>query len=337
VVTSDSEGNTAMGTDALQYLTTGTENTGAGFGAATGNTTGSSNTAFGAEALFLNTSGDGNTAVGWFANSQDNGSYNTASGYLALGGGPKSATSSDNTAIGAYALEVTDGNNNTALGYQAGINLTTGSNNIEIGHSGVAADSGIIRIGTAGTHTKVFVAGIEGSQITGAAVYVNSNGRLGVLASSERYKTDIAPMGASSEKLAQLRPVTFRLKTDAQGTRQFGLVAEEVARVYPELVIRSAEGRIEGVRYEELAPMLLSEMQKDHRDLQQARARLETADRRLAAQERQLAELKAQTAELQGMRAQLIELGRLAAQFTAVRASGVTAEIKPVVRVAVAQ
>jgi hypothetical protein len=129
----------------------------------------------------------------------------------------------------------------------------------------VAIESGKIRIGTPGTHTATYIAGIESAKITGAAVYVTSSGQLGVLASSERYKTAIAPMGADTEKLQLLQPVSFHLKSDPKGAVQYGLVAEEVAKVYPELVIRDAGGTIQGVRYDELAPMLLNEVQKQQR------------------------------------------------------------------------
>jgi hypothetical protein len=286
VVTSDSNLNTAMGTDALLYLTTGTENTAAGDGASETNLAGSWNTALGVEALFGNTSGDGNTATGAFASSQDNGSYNAAYGYRASGAGSKSGTSSYNTSIGAYALQSNNGNYNTALGYEAGINLTTGSNNIDIGHNGVAGDSAVIRIGTAGTQTTAYIAGIENSTVTGSAVYVTSSGQLGVKASSERYKMAIAPMGAQTEKLLQLRPVSFHLKTEPNGELQYGLIAEEVVKVFPELVIRNEQGRIDGVRYDELAPMLLNELQK-----QQHAAAHQAAE--IRALKRQLAEIQA--------------------------------------------
>ena len=107
--------------------------------------------------------------------------------------------------------------------------------------------------------------------VTGAAVYVTSTGQLGVLASSERYKTAVTSMGSRTEKLRQLRPVTFHLKTDPKGDVQYGLIAEEVAKVYPELVIRDSAGRVEGVRYEELAPMLLNEVQRQAVELREMR------------------------------------------------------------------
>ena len=114
--------------------------------------------------------------------------------------------------------------------------------------------------------------------MTGAAVYVTAAGQLGVLASSERYKTQVASMGSSTAKLKHLRPVTFHLRSDPQAGVQYGLIAEEVAKVYPELVIRGDKGQIEGVRYEELTPMLLNEIQRQQaqlRDMQQQLAELQ--------------------------------------------------------------
>jgi hypothetical protein len=155
------------------------------------------------------------------------------------------------------------------VGYEAGYNVTTGSNDIDIGNEGeatdgTAANSGVIRIGTAGVQTTTFIAGIEDSKVTGKEVFVTPSGQLGVKASAERYKTAIEPMEAKTDKLNQLRPVSFHLKTDPQGEVQYGLIAEEVAKVYPELVTRDEKGRVDGVRYDELAPMLLNEMQKEH-------------------------------------------------------------------------
>jgi hypothetical protein len=135
----------------------------------------------------------------------------------------------------------------------------------------VAGESGTIRIGTTSTQTKTSIAGIYGTSVTGSAVVVSSTGQLGVTVSSERYKTAIAPMGSDTAKLEQLRPVSFKLKSDATATRQYGLIAEEVAKVYPELVIRDQNGRIDGVRYDELAPMLLNEVQKQRRHRDQRR------------------------------------------------------------------
>jgi hypothetical protein len=161
-----------------------------------------------------------------------------------------------------------------AVGTQAGYNLTTGNNNIDIGNQGVAGEGGIIGLGTGGTQTATYIAGIAGAHVTGSAVYVTATGQLGVLASADRYKTAIASMGSSSTRLQQLRPVTFKLKNDPQRTPQYGLIAEEVSKVYPELVIRGARGQIEGVRYEELAPILLNEVQQQQKQLSELREQL---------------------------------------------------------------
>ncbi len=183
----------------------------------------------------------------------------------------------------------TSGNFNSAFGYEA--LYPTGSNNIENGNEGVAADNGVIRIGTKGSQREVFIAGIETSQITGSAVYITTAGRLGVLASSERYKTAIEPMGANAARLEQLRPVTFKLKTDAGGTLQYGLIAEEVDKVYPELVIRDEAGKIQGVRYDELAPMLLNEVQKQQQ-------RIIAQDQGAAVQDAKISQLQEPLTEM---------------------------------------
>jgi hypothetical protein len=315
--------NTATGTQALFFGTIGNANTATGYDALYGNasTTGNNNTATGYEALFSfitasnntatgytalysDTSGDDNTASGYealYANTVGN--YNNASGYYALrtntSGSQNSAygvqslysnaTGNFNTASGTDALfHNSTGSTNIAEGYKAGYNLTTGSNNIDIGNQGVAGESDTIRIGTASTQTAAYMAGIFGTSVTGNAVVVSSSGQLGVTVSSERFKTAIAPMGLATAKLRRLRPVSFTLKSDVTGTRQYGLIAEEVARVYPELVIRDQAGRIDGVRYDELAPMLLNEMQQ-----------------RNAAQDAKIRNLEMQLAELQGLKQQM--------------------------------
>ncbi len=284
-----SYGNTAMGSGALQTNSTGAYNTATGLNALESNTTGSINTAIGSGALASNTTGGGSTAAGYSALLYNTtGENNTASGYYAL---YHNVSGSSNTAVGVQALYTSLGSGNIALGYLAGYNAT-GSNNIEIGHEGVGTDSGVIRIGTGGVQKAAYVAGINASKITGSAVYITANGRLGVLASSERYKTAIEPMGSDTARLAQLRPVTFRLKNDARGKMQYGLIAEEVAKVYPELVVRDEKGRIEGVRYDELAPMLLNEVQK------QQRTNAAQAEK-IASLEQQLAGIQAALVNLQ--------------------------------------
>jgi len=171
----------------------------------------------------------------------------------------------------------TTGSNNIAEGYHAGYNLTTGSNNIDIGSPGVKAESGVIRIGTitgtTSTQAAAYVAGIYGVKTAsaGTAVVIDSSGQLGTVSSSIRYKEDVQPMASASERLLELRPVKFRYKkADASGEKpiQYGLIAEEVAQVYPELVVRDATtGRIDGVRYDELAPMLLNQAQHDEQKI----------------------------------------------------------------------
>jgi hypothetical protein len=277
--------NTANGFGALNQNVNGNGNVGIGFDALTSNEHGSFNTATGYDALSYNTTGTQNVATG--AHSLEK---NTAVGFNAA---TNNLSGSENTASGYYALFYSKGNDNTAEGYEAGYKLTTGSNNIEIGNKGAAADSKVIRIGTEGTQKKTFIAGIYGnSTVSGVAVVIGSNGELGAVSSSERFKSGIEPMGSNTAKLQQLRPVTFYYKADGEGTLRYGLIAEEVAKTYPELVVRDNKGRIDGVRYDELAPMLLNEAQKqaaEIRDLKQqpagiqaARAKLQSKDKLVA-------------------------------------------------------
>jgi hypothetical protein len=293
--------NTASGVSALLNNTTGSNNTASGHGALQANTSGVDNTASGVAALVSNTIGNYNTASGYGALlSNAGGNYNNASGYYALhnnsGGSQNSATGVQalyanktgnyNTASGTDALYAnTTGSTNIALGYKAGYSLTTGSNNIDIGNLGTAAESGTIRIGTPSTHLATYIAGIYGTAVTGASVVVSYSGQLGVTVSAERFKTAVAPMGSYTAKLSQLRPVTYHLKTDPAGALQTGLIAEEVAKIYPELVIRDQNGRIDGVRYDELAPMLLNEAQQQAariRDLEQQVSELKDLKQQMA-------------------------------------------------------
>jgi len=285
VVASDMYFNTAMGTGALQYLTIsggGTENTASGYFALQNNTTGNQNSAFGAYALENNTIGHDNAAIGDLAlpyNTSGVGNsavgagslINNTTGFFNTGMGgaslSRNMTGSNDTAIGYSALAFITGSNNIGVGYQAGYKATTGSNNIFIGNEGLSTDVGTIKIGIESEQKSTYIAGINSSQITGAAVYVNSNGRLGVLASSERYKTAIAPMPTSSTRLQKLRPVTFHLKTEPDGALQYGLIAEEVEKIYPDLVIRDGKGEIQGVRYDELSSILLRELQDERKAL----------------------------------------------------------------------
>jgi hypothetical protein len=262
--------NTASGTNALFSNRIGSYNTASGMNALYYNSTGSNNTASGTNALLSNSIGYENTASGVQSlNSNTGGYHNTAAGFKAVF---HNTGGVGNTGVGYFALfSNTTGVNNIGIGNNAGY-AVNGSNNIDIGNQGFATDAGTIRIGAPSTQSKAFIAGIYGTPLTGSAVYVTSSGQLGVLGSSERFKTDIAPMPELSDRLKRLRPVTFRYKADPQAIRQYGLIAEEVDQVYPELVIRDEAGKIQGVRYEELAPMLLNEVQQqaaEIRDLKQ--------------------------------------------------------------------
>jgi len=286
--------NTAFGFQSLYFNTTGIDNAASGYQALYKNTTGTFNTASGSGALYTNSTADYNTASGYEALYSSNGGSNTATGYQAL---YANTSGGDNTATGLHALANNiSGSSNVALGWHAGYNLTTGSNNIDISNVGVIAESGAIRIGTTGTQSKAFIAGIYGISVSGSAVVVNSSGQLGVVVSSERFKTDIAPIGPDSAKLQALRPVKFHLKTDPNGAVQYGLIAEEVAKVYPELVIRDENGRIDGVRYDELAPMLLNEMQEQQKVVA---ARAAVQDAKIAQLQEQLSGIQAALVKLQ--------------------------------------
>jgi hypothetical protein len=259
--------NTASGHSALQDNTTGNYNTASGDGALNSNTTGSANTASGAEALVNNTTGDENTAVGYSTLAGNTaGSGNTASGTSAL----FHTTGSYNTASGASALfNNTTGNYNTALGQSAGYNLTTGNNNVAIANVGMAAECCAIRIGTVGTQFSAYIAGIAGVNVSNSAPVLidTTSGQLGTIFSSRRYKEDIADMSEASADLMRLHPVTFRYKKPyADGSKpiDYGLIAEEVAEIYPDLVVRGADGKIETVQYQKLTPMLLNELQREH-------------------------------------------------------------------------
>jgi Chaperone of endosialidase len=271
-------GNTAFGNDTLVSNTIAIFNTAAGSGALAYNTTGSYNTADGAGALYLNTNGLNNTAAGFEAlHGNTTGDSNTASGYHAL-------------------YSNTTGSSNIAIGESAGINLTTGSNNIDIGARGVAGESNKIRVGKQGTHNGTFIAGISGVAVMGSQVVVNPSGKLGVAASSKRFKEEIRLMDEASEALLALKPVMFHYKKelDPDGTAQFGLVAEDVEKVNPDLVVRDEEGNVMSVRYDAVNVMLLNEFLKEHKkveeqqatiaELKKAIARLAVKDEERAAQ-----------------------------------------------------
>jgi hypothetical protein len=295
--------NTAIGANALNSNTSGAANTAVGSAALLGNTTGQSLTAIGVFALGRNTTGNFNTATGQNALLENTiGGDNTAIGYNAL---DANTTGNSNTAISRGALgSNTSGSNNTAIGFGAG-NQITGDNNIDIGNAGAAAEAGIIRIGTAGTQTATFIAGIRETPLArGVAVGITADGQLGVKASSARFKEAIRPMEKASEAIFALQPVTFRYKKafDPQALPQFGLVAEQVAKVDPDLVARDAEGKPFTVRYDEVNAMLLNEFLKEHRKVEE--------------QGDQIAELKTTVAELKSaLKAQAAQVQNVSDQL----------------------
>jgi hypothetical protein len=329
--------NTAEGQDALFSLTTGFDNTAIGFDALYHNTDGFENTATGRNALYNNTGGNDNTANGAYALASNTGGYvNTADGSYALGqnstghsntavgnsaltantkGSNNTATGlsalqnnitgNSNTANGYHALLNNTGNNNIAIGRGAGSNLTNGDDNIDIAALGTAGESNTIRIGKSGVQTRAFIQGISGSAVTGTTVVVTSTGQLGMIVSSARFKEAIKPMDKASEAILALRPVTFRYKheVDPNSIPQFGLVAEDVEKVNPDLVARDAEGKVYTVRYEAVNAMLLNEFLKEHRRVEQQRKDFEAA---LAQQQKQI---EALTAGLQKVSAQ-VEVSR---------------------------
>ena len=296
-------GNTANGVQALALNSTGNDNTANGVQALSSNTTGNVNTATGSAALVLNDAGTANTANGAYAlYSNEIGNYNTATGQGSL----FSNTGSNNTASGSNALFYnTTGGSNIALGDSAGINLTTGSNNIDIGNKGKAGESQYIRIGTKGTHTHTFIAGISGVTVGGGVgVIIDTNGKLGTVVSSERFKDEVKPMDKASEAILALKPVTFRYKKelDSEGIPQFGLVAEDVEKVNADLVARDAQGKPYTVRYEAVNAMLLNEFLKAHRQVQELKSAAVKQEAMIARQQKQIEEL---TAGLQEVRAQV--------------------------------
>jgi hypothetical protein len=310
--------NTADGNIALYYNTTGIWNAATGLAALHNNTTGIENTAVGATALYGNTTGGANTAVGFQAGFGCDGGGNTVVGVQALfsttGGGNTAVgigalfsphTGNNNTAIGAGALyNAYIGDDNIALGDGAGSNLRTGDNNIYIYNLGIDGESNTIRIGTVGTHTATFIAGITGAAVTGSAVVVDANGQLGVAPSSERFKDEIKPMNKASEAILALKPVTFRYKPeiDAKRAPQFGLVAEDVAKVNPDLVARDREGKPFTVRYDAVNAMLLNEFLKEHRKNEEQQA---TIAQLKSGMEALIATVKEQAAQIQKVSAQL--------------------------------
>src|SRR6266446_3681052 len=285
--------NTAVGSSALLSNTTGNTNSAFGAGALENNTTGSGNAAFGASVLVANT-GDNNSAFGistLVANTT--GFNNSAFGIDALG---SSTTGMQNSAFGSGALQnLTSGDLNTAIGAGAGNSLTSGTSNIYIANSGAGSESNTIRIGTVGTQTTTLIAGINGAtSASGVAVFVNSSGQLGTATSSRRFKNEIVDLGGESDLLMKLRPVAFYYtpELDETQTRQYGLVAEEVAQVAPQLVVFVMDGAPQTVRYHFVNAMLLNEVQKQ-------RTIVEDQKKTITRQQAEIQDLAARLARLE--------------------------------------
>jgi len=246
--------NIAAGTFALASNTTGFANIAVGSSALYSNTTGVQNTAIGDDALFNNAMGQNNVAIGrlsLFHNTE--GVANTATGTETL---TSSIVGVGNTAIGYHALTNATNDGNTALGFNAGLNVTTASNVIAIGHLG------------ANVSNSCFInniRGATGAMGDGIPVLIDSHGQLATSPSSRRFKKEIKPMDKTSDAILALKPVTFHYKSDGTGTPQFGLIAEEVAAVNPDLVVRDEKGEIYTVRYEAVNAMMLNEFLKEHR------------------------------------------------------------------------
>jgi len=311
--------NTGTGFEALSQLTSGNQNTATGLRALNSDINGGFNTATGVLSLFSNTSGFFNSATGAYSLANNiGGSNNTANGYAALYRNTANANTAighaalfsnttgffntaagdsaledntggaGNTAIGYFALHNnTSGGGNIAIGVGSGTNLTAGDNNIYIGNVGLAGDSNTTRIGIAKTTQRTFIDGIRGVTTANAAipVLIDTVGQLGTTSSSRRFKKEIKPMDQTSEAILGLKPVTFHYKSDASGTPQFGLIAEEVAEINPDLVVRDESGEIYTVRYDAVNAMLLNEFLKEHRKVQEQ-------DRKMQDQEATIAQMK---------------------------------------------
>jgi hypothetical protein len=284
--------DTAIGTGALFRL-----NMGVGSSLDSGN----GNSAFGASTLGGNLHGSNNTATGCGALNGNNGSNNTVTGAQALS---VSQFGYDNTAFGYQALHNSTGDQNIAIGSGAGVALVSGTKNIYVGHRGVASESKTIRLGN--VQTRTFIAGVATAAVTGTNVVINTAGQLGVPLSSARYKRDIEPMGGRSDGVLKLRPVTFVYKQDEQGVRQYGLIAEEVAAVYSELVTHTATGEVQAVRYQELIPMLVNEVQRQQHVIE----RLERPQHVTEHLQRELAELRSLVGQMRGGHHATVEASR---------------------------
>jgi Chaperone of endosialidase len=284
--------NVAMGENAMVANSTGGDNVAIGYTALQARTNAFDNVGIGFGALSLGTTGDSNTAVGHSAMAFSTGIQNTALGDSAM----NSASGNFNVAVGRAAGVNFSGDENIVIGHYAGQNLTTGSNNIEIGNQGVAHDANVIRLGDPATQRKTFIAGISRTAVAGGvAVMVTNQGQLGVATSAGRYKENIQPMDKSSEAVLSLKPVTFRYEKelDPEAIPQFGLVAEDVAKVNPDLVVRDEDGKPYTVRYEAVNAMLLNEFLKEHKAFLEEQRKVQELEANAARQQERIESLAA--------------------------------------------
>ena len=347
--------NTAVGSMALHNNTTGYANVAIGFQPMAGNTTGIFNEAIGENALIANTTGGYNVAIGEEALQAhqapfDNvaigsgamslgtqGEYNVAIGATAMAFG----NGNENVAVGDGAMNVANGSFNVALGQSAGLkfagnsniaigqfagqNVTNGSNNIEIANQGAKKDSAVIRLGDTAKQRQTFIAGISGVTVaSGVGVVIGTNGQLGTITSSARYKEAIKPMAKSSEAILSLEPVTFRYKKelDPAAIPQFGLVAEDVAKIDPELVVRDEEGQPCTVRYEAVNAMLLNEFLKEHRKVETQSEEIGSQRNQIREQQGEIGELRAAMSEMKAaLEAQGAQIQKVSAQLESTKSA----------------
>ena len=246
----------------------------------------------------LTSIGNNNFFAGSAGNAANSGSDNTAMGAEAL---TNNTSGTGNTAFGFGALQNATGNFNFGYGYLAGSGLTTGLNNVDIAAAGLSSDNAFIRIGTPGIQSATYIAGISGATAaSGVAVYVNSSGQLGTLTSSRRYKQDIQGMDQASDVLYALTPVTFKYKPgiDPQGIPQFGLVAEDVEKVAPDLVAHDDQGKVYTVRYQAVDAMLLNEFLKEHRTVEEQSTEIQNLKQQNDSLEKRLNELEKAVASI---------------------------------------
>jgi uncharacterized coiled-coil protein SlyX len=308
--------NTATGAGALLSNASGEDNTANGAFALFSNTTGFGNTATGEAALLSNTMGVQNTATGVGAlHNNTDGSGNAAVGFNALA---NNTTGGTNTAVGYNALvSNTGGGSNTAVGITALFNNTTGSSNVALGNTAgslVTTADHVIAIGHSGFNVSdsCYIGNIRGVQTQNAdaiPVLIDSSGQLGTASSSRRFKRDIEPMDETSASILALKPVTFHYKSDKKDTPQFGLIAEEVAEVNPDLVARDNNGEVYTVRYDQINAMLLNEFLKEYKRVEAQQATIADLKSTVTQQQKGMevltAQLEEQAAQIQKVSAQL--------------------------------